>query len=447
MQEWIDKLKDLIKNNQIMATGAVVGVGYAVVAWLKQVPKIIYQWIRGRLVIDVEVRDDDEAFYWVSLWLADHESITRRSRNLSAKAVRENTATIGNRPKVHFIPGLGTHWIWHTRHLIMVSRTRDPETGKSSGGKESIRMSFLCRDKTFVVKVFNEAICKVHPSAAQKLCILLPQYGYWNRSTYCRPRTMESVIMPFGVGEAAIAEVTRFFARKKWYEDNYVPWRFGILLSGIPGSGKSSLVKALASHFQLDIAVLNLQESSMDDGQLLRLLASLPRRTLLLLEDVDCVTVSRDAVKDKPEELQATQGAQSHPNPAAPTAVAAKTGVSLSGLLNGLDGVTDSDGRLLVMTTNHPDRLDSALIRPSRISLRIDLQLPDQDQIGRLIDRFFPEANNRELMHLAELIHSRYPISMAGVQDHLIRYLDDGIAGATAKVDDLRELCLTHERK
>ena len=53
--------------------------------------------------------------------------------------------------------------------------------------------------------------------------------------------------------------------------------------------------------------------------------------------------------------------------------------MSLSGLLNALDGVASQEGRILIMTTNHIEKLDSALIRPGRIDLRLELNYADSE--------------------------------------------------------------------
>merc|ERR1712151_1051684 len=60
--------------------------------------------------------------------------------------------------------------------------------------------------------------------------------------------------------------------------------------------------------------------------------------------------------------------------------------LSLSGLLNVLDGVVDSPGRILVMTSNHPEKLDPALIRPGRINKRLHLGYMDAEQLCQLVE-------------------------------------------------------------
>lgn len=119
---------------------------------------------------------------------------------------------------------------------------------------------------------------------------------------------------------------------------------------GPPGTGKTSFILAIAGKLNLNICPLNLTDSSIDDDTLCTLLSNLPKRSCVLLEDVDAIFVDRDSVnKDN------------------------KCNVSFSGLLNALDGVRSTDGRILFMTTNHKEKLDEALLRPGRADIHVKL--------------------------------------------------------------------------
>ncbi len=129
---------------------------------------------------------------------------------------------------------------------------------------------------------------------------------------------------------------------------------------------------------------------------------ALPAATLLLIEDIDCVF----------KEHRTTD---------------VQTGVTLSGLLNALDGVSSREGRVLFMTTNHPERLDPALIRPGRVDLRIELGPATPDQARRLFLWFYRGSGlgPAELEALAERFAAQVPrdrVSMAAIQEYLLRH-------------------------
>lgn len=157
-----------------------------------------------------------------------------------------------------------------------------------------------------------------------------------------------------------------------------IPYRRGYLFSGPPGTGKTSLTAALAGVFGLDIYVLTLLDPYLNEEQLVRLFSSVPSRCIVLLEDIDAAGLKRnDELKRKklqgediPEEQQPAHGRK-----------ALSINISLSGLLNAIDGVASSEGRILVMTTNKPKELDLALIRPGRVDLHIPFTLPGREEM------------------------------------------------------------------
>ena len=115
----------------------------------------------------------------------------------------------------------------------------------------------------------------------------------------------------------------------------------------------------------------------MDDSRFLHLLSKAPNDTMIVLEDIDC------AFRDRSKELTSD-----------PRYVGISGGVTNSGLLNAIDGVTNSDGRILIMTTNYLDRLDSALIRPGRVDFAREFTEATDSQICGMYLRFFNEASD-----------------------------------------------------
>jgi chaperone BCS1 len=160
-----------------------------------------------------------------------------------------------------------------------------------------------------------------------------------------------------------------------------IPYKRGYLFSGPPGTGKTSLTAALAGVFALDIYVLSILDPFLTEEILVRLFSSVPSRCIVLLEDIDAAGLKRaDEIKFKklkgeevPEEPQ-TSGVRKK----------SSLSISLSGLLNAIDGVASSEGRILVMTTNKPKELDQALIRPGRIDLHIPFTLPQRAELSEM---------------------------------------------------------------
>lgn len=165
-----------------------------------------------------------------------------------------------------------------------------------------------------------------------------------------------------------IEDARRWLASKDWYTARQIPWRRGLLLHGKPGTGKSSLTKALAQ--ELNLPVYQMDISSMDNEEFHSAyrvaLNNVP--SMVLLEDIDAVFHGR-------ENVSCEKG----------------KGLTFDCLLNTLSGVENSDGILLVVTTNNIDKLDSALgvcqgggvsTRPGRIDRTVEL--PELTHDGKI---------------------------------------------------------------
>ena len=157
-----------------------------------------------------------------------------------------------------------------------------------------------------------------------------------------------------------------------------IPYRRGYLLHGPPGSGKSSLIQALAGSIHHNICLLNLSERGLTDDRLYHLLSLVPPRSIILLEDIDAAFRRRPTNSERDEKLMKQDAGGHYP-----------VNITFSGLLNALDGVAASEERLIFMTTNHLEILDPALIRPGRVDLKMFIDNATPNQAQQMFERFF----------------------------------------------------------
>ncbi|KAI8308015.1 mitochondrial chaperone bcs1 [Colletotrichum sp. SAR11_59] len=210
----------------------------------------------------------------------------------------------------------------------------------------------------------------------------------WKRTITRDVRPIDTVVMNEELKQMLLRDIQSFLDPKarSWYAKRGIPYRRGYLWYGCPGTGKSSLSMSIAGCFGLDIYVLSL--AGINDGRLSALFAELPQRCVVLLEDVDAVGTTRSRDADTDESDSGSEVSRSSSKPSGT--------LSLSGLLNVLDGVASQEGRLLIMTTNHIEHLDDALIRPGRVDKKIEFQLADADVIRKLFCTVF-ELSEEEL--------------------------------------------------
>jgi chaperone BCS1 len=183
------------------------------------------------------------------------------------------------------------------------------------------------------------------------------------------------------------------------------------LFYGPPGTGKTSLVSALAAHFGLSIYMVNLADFS--DRNLMSAVNQVPAKSVLLFEDIDCMRGAESRVG-----TTSTGGQNARVGSSTKENASTQNGVTLSGLLNVLDGFCAPHGVLFVMTTNHVEKLDEALLRPGRIDYRLFMGVASDHQKVELYRRFFPESSEFEAREFVEA--SRSTETMADFQGILL---------------------------
>lgn len=204
-------------------------------------------------------------------------------------------------------------------------------------------------------------------------------------------KTSKSFVNVYGHHVNELKERLNLFVnRPDWYMERGIPYSLGIMLHGVPGAGKTSTIKAIAKDTNRHIFNLSLRPYTTQrqltnlffnetvhiqtyDGGKQTLKIPLNKR-VYVIEDIDCLT---DVVMDRAitkEPLAANKEGEA---------------VTLSFLLNLLDGVLETPGRILVITSNYPDKLDKAFVRPGRIDVRIEFTYASREFIQDMINKFY----------------------------------------------------------
>lgn len=393
--------------NPLLSGGIVLMFTGAFMALLREMPNKLYFWIKEQLAVDIVVMNSDPLFDYFSIWLHNHP-YTGRARRLVATtqgdALNETDAAL----RVVYSPGPGTHFLRYRRHLIWL--TRNKEDGKApavtSGAnlrrEESYTIRVLGRHQDVARSLVRDVLESARAEQRKKISAFISVFGWWSRLGSYLPRAMGSVVLPAGVSEGLLTDIREFLEDRDWYGRMGIPWHRGYLLHGSPGTGKTSLIAAVAGELKMDLYVMNIAGNGMGDERLAELMRDVRPNSILLMEDVDAAVVNREPTKKEENKEEKDDEAK---------------GVSLSGLLNCLDGITSKDGGVVFMTTNHRDRLDPALTRPGRIDREIMFGAATEDQVARLYERFFPHDGTR---HVEVYAHVHRGRMMAEIQQDLM---------------------------
>ena len=248
-------------------------------------------------------------------------------------------------------------------------------------------------------------------------------------------REMDSIYLPKKQKNDIIADLEKFLRPET--RDRYL--KLGInhkrvyLLEGIPGSGKTSLITAMASKFNYNIAIVSFT-MKMTDMDLLRLIRSISdthedinccasdskkKSSILVFEDIDCIFKERKAHDEN------------------------KNGITFSGLLNALDGITSNENLVCFITTNYKSHLDSALLRPGRVDYIMRFDYSNKEQIQDMYRDFSGCDTTVDGDKIKEFYTAcselKIKISTSLLQQYLMKYLDKPDE-AIANVEEMKTM-------
>jgi mitochondrial chaperone BCS1 len=405
---------ELLKNmltgrNDFASGGLLLMIIGGLSVYLRTIPLKVWYWIVEQTTMTITVTNDDAAFVWVKEWFLEQKFL-RRIRRVDLDTTLRNE-------RIAMIPAPGKHWFWYGGRPFEVWFSRTENTREWKARRvETFTFRTIGRERG-VLQNFVEDIVRSHLRRRGVESYLYTYNDGWEYLEGYSPRLLESVVLQPGEKEHLMEDVAQFRKSKHRYLRLGIPYHRGYLLYGPPGTGKTSLVSALAAHFGLSIYTINLTDFS--DRSLMIAVNQVPANSVLLFEDIDCMKGSRsrkgsdsDNGQNRPETARKEEN------------TSAQSGVTLSGLLNVLDGFYAPTGVLYMMTTNHFEKLDEALLRPGRIDYKLYLGKASDNQKLELYRRFFPGSSEVEAREFVEA--SRSAKTMAEFQGLLLALEAEG---------------------
>jgi len=394
-------------------------LGIVIFAW-RYISIWLGEFIDQNLMSTADVRIDDEIYNMLMSWIANQQFAKKSRRfvantNLNSRmwwlfrddgddnddedeSTNLRDKLKGKNKKVQFTPSFGTHYFWYKGRPMIFRRTEDTrQTGYGPiSERENISVSSFGRNPELLKELLDE--CRTAFSKNDENRTVIYRGGLkpgsseptWTRCVSRVSRPFSTVVLDEQVKQSLLDDMSDYLnpLTKRWYWNRGIPYRRGYLLYGPPGTGKSSLSFAIAGYFKLKIYIVSLNSMAMNEENLGTLFAELPKQCVVLLEDID--TAGLTHTRDKPEEppkllIPVVPGTTTN----TPTLNNNGGRISLSALLNIIDGVAATEGRILIMTTNHLDKLDDALIRPGRVDMTVKFDLANTQMITTIFRGIF----------------------------------------------------------
>lgn len=225
-----------------------------------------------------------------------------------------------------------------------------------------------------------------------------PKSG-WNNYDKVHRRDMSTLIFEEEMKNMIINDVNKFIDSEEDYNKYGIPYKRNYLFYGPPGSGKTSLTSVIANLTNRSIYTIAFDPELTDSILQNAINDILVEKAILLLEDIDCIFQSRNTNMNM-------------------------THVSFSALLNILDGVSRKKSLITIITSNHVQKLDPALIRPGRIDVIIEFKKISNEQIKglfKLYNRIFSENSINKFSKLSD----KQDLTAATISAFLFKHRDD----------------------
>lgn len=364
------------KENPVVA--GLVGLwGLTVITLLfKQLPLRIYNFIKRQATTTLVINSSDDIYIEFLEWVS-----TNKFHSFVRTVNYTNKTKYGYGKDIMTI-GYGTTMFFHNKRLFFLSRNKE-QGNQTSERKETITVTLLGRKRS----IFEDLFDTIKREKKEDDSIKIYKYSDgWVKSGSQNKRNLDTVILEEDTKDRIVNHISNFINKKDWYINYGIPYRTGVILHGPPGTGKTSLIKALSSLYELDLYIVKM--SKLHSGNIDNVFSELPEKCLVAIEDIDTANLKKRKIPKTEDEILS----DSENNVDLSSLVET---FSLGDLLNAIDGITSSEGRIIIATSNDIESLDEALIRTGRFDITEYIGYMSDTTFVKYFTRFFPEYDGK----------------------------------------------------
>lgn len=404
-----------IKNNPVVA-GAFSLWGLTLITYVcKNVPSKFFGFLERHLVLNLSLNNtrigmNGENYTRFMLWVTPRIIRMRKamfdtSTWWTIDGSDEDDRKFQTKVASSFLPGYGNHYFFYKGRFCWFN-IKNLDSQGVDFQKREVSLSVLFGS----LDLFQDILAEFSSRPDEDALNVYQFDDGWEAMAPLSPRTLESVVTSHNLKEDLIKRIDKFLASKEWYERRGIPWKLCILLYGQPGTGKTSLIRALATHYQKNLCFLNMGEVSGKKFE--QALGKLSRKSFLVMEELDCASsTAKRSSGEKPKKSKSydivgaggdsaetyTTSVHKEPEEKDEESVSLASlftggSTTLSNTLNALDGLMTPSGMIALGTTNHIEKLDSVLLRKGRFDVVVEVTALEHEDVVRYIGIAFPEA-------------------------------------------------------
>lgn len=355
--------------------------------FLRELPRKAFNLVKSQFVTSMTLNNTDYEKNLTFIKLAEFirkNSKQSLSRTLSLDSILDYDA---QKKTLSVTIGYGVHIFFYKKRIMWAEKIKTDSQG-SEKQKEEITIKTIGRGH----QVFHDLAEEMKPKNDDEM---ISVYNFkreeWVEEARAPKTGWNDIAIDDDVKNNIKNDIDFFVNNKEAFKKIGIPHKISIMLHGVPGNGKTTIIRVIASEYGLGISRINLNEHS--DESLIKAFASAPEKTIIIMEDFDSCkeTSRREMVQgDEPGECK----------PAAIEIESMKM-ITLSGILNVLDGVVPLDNRIVIMTTNCFNNIDSAILRDGRTDSIIELPAISPEAVRMHFENIYGTFNTHEWPELS----------------------------------------------
>jgi len=397
-------------STQFFQGGALLAILGGIVMNLKGIFRWIMERVNRNIRYSVYVNSNDTALYTaVKDWL--HQNRPQSFRNVEAKIkFNDLEDDIDKKVALTLFQYNDVNIIWYNRRILMISKDRETLENSSSIYNrflDSYTISGLFSKKA-ITKFLKECI-QISKENLKKeklesgITIYYNSYGEWFSKKIMNIKSFDHIF--FKQKNELINDLEMFKSNSAYYKKLGLNSKRGYLFSGPPGNGKSASCMAVGSYLDKNLYYLNLASISSDTN-LTNLVSEIRDNSVIIFEDIDVLLTNTKQSRSANTKDSA--------------------GVSFSGLLNVMSGAFEPDNCIMILTTNHPERLDGALIRAGRVDKHIKITNPTVSVAIEFLHDFY--SNENFILENEEeetMLDTHLLVPMSEIQDKCLQNINE----------------------
>lgn len=368
-----------------------VGVWFAAISTylLRDMPRKVYNLIKRQITTSLIIYDQNT-------WSASGRlfgNFQEWVESLDSLKFSRVFTVASNLDSSRVVPGTGIH-VFIYKNKLFWFYIEELDSSGSEKVKRKVILNTFGRNKEILDTIFQEFkdFDKSYESIKKGNYVFTQ--GYWNKVGESSEKSLDNVFLNTKTKESILNAIDNYTNNKHFYTRAGLPYKMSMMLYGPPGTGKTSIIKAIANYLNKRTYILPLDKLT-SEGMVSAL--AMAKGGIVVIEDIDGVSAIKKRTEGEPSFMDEMNG--------------------IHDILNAFDGVVEISDVIIIMTTNHLEKIDPAFLRPGRTDYIIEVGELDKEAVCGALETMFEKEVNPDLLedvsisgaNLSKIYKDTYP--------------------------------------